>query len=111
MSIHYVIYQIEHTDDEHVKNRIFEELREDVTEVSMKADNYKKVFEGDLEPNRNTKRKVNPNIALNYLFEIFNTHHPKAFKGRSLCVSDIVKLQNKYYHCQSIGWKEIQLIS
>lgn len=106
MSIHYEIFQIEH--NEKSRGRIFAELSEDIKTVNLKEDNYKKIFEGELE--QNSKRRVQPNLVLNYLFEVFNIHHPNEFKGRSLSVSDIVKVNNQYYHCQSVGWKEVEVI-
>ena len=51
---------------------------------------------------------------LNYLFEKFNINHPKGFKGHSMSVSDIIKINHsvyenkaKYYYCDSFGWKDI----
>lgn len=109
MEIHYEIYQIEESNDEDNKpNRLFEELGDDVNEVDLQEQHYKKIFEGQLRPN--TKRRFNYKLALEYLFEVFNLNHPREFTGRSLSVSDIVKIQGKYYHCQRVGWKEINVV-
>lgn len=43
--------------------------------------------------------------ALEELFYVFNMEHPTDFKGHSLSVSDIVKINDKYYYCNSCGWK------
>lgn len=45
--------------------------------------------------------------TLENLFTTFNINHPENYHGHSLSVSDIVKLGDKYYFCDSIGWKEI----
>lgn len=51
---------------------------------------------------------------LNYLFEKFNLNHPLQFKGHSMSVSDVVKVNNtvnedeaRYYYCDSFGWVDI----
>lgn len=51
---------------------------------------------------------------LNYLFEKFNVNHPKDFKGHSMSVSDIIKInytvdedKAKYYFCDACGWRDI----
>lgn len=50
---------------------------------------------------------------LNYLYEIFNEHHPNGFRGHSLSVSDIIRVQEEnkaestYYYCDSFGWQDI----
>lgn len=43
------------------------------------------------------------------LFEIFNYKRPKDFTGRSLSVSDIIKLDDKYYYCDDFGWKLLNI--
>lgn len=45
---------------------------------------------------------------LELIFERFNIHHPDDFKGHSLSTCDIVQLDDKYYMCNSIGWKEVE---
>ena len=47
-------------------------------------------------------------IILEKVFVDFNIHRPNDFKGHSLSVSDIVKLNNKLYYVDSIGFKEIK---
>lgn len=32
---------------------------------------------------------------------------PDDFTGHSLSVSDVISIDNKYYYCDSIGWKNI----
>ena len=51
---------------------------------------------------------------LDGIYEVFNLHYPKDFKGHSLSVSDIVQIigsdegSNGFYYCDSIGWKKIK---
>ena len=47
--------------------------------------------------------------VLEELFYIFNMAHPEDYQGRSLSVSDIVKLNDEYYFCQSAGWKKVKV--
>lgn len=51
---------------------------------------------------------------LNRLFVTFNINHPVGFKGHSMSVSDVIKINHtideskaKYYFCDAIGWKDI----
>jgi len=69
--------------------------------IEIELENYNIVYEGEL----NEDKIVNQ--LLEKLFYIFNVEHPKDFEGRSMSVSDIVKLDDKYYFCDSIGWKKI----
>lgn len=47
------------------------------------------------------------------VFEVFNLHHPKDYRGHSLSVSDIVRvighkeIEDGYYFCDSFGWKKL----
>lgn len=57
-----------------------------------------------------TERPVKIENVYSYLddlFEEFNIHHPKDFRGHSLSTSDIVKLDNDYYYCDDFGWKKL----
>lgn len=38
----------------------------------------------------------------------FNMRRPKDFKGHSLSTSDIVKMDNNYYYCDTYGWSEVK---
>ena len=52
---------------------------------------------------------------LNHLWDVFNTNHPKGFRGRSMSVSDIVGIYDannaddsmRYYYCDSYGWEDV----
>ena len=49
------------------------------------------------------------NSVLEELFEIFNINHPEDFMGRSLSVSDVVMLDEKYYYCCNMEWIEVKV--
>jgi hypothetical protein len=71
--------------------------------VKVRLENYGLVYVGAyVESN-------DDNEILNKLFHDFNTNHPRYYNGRSMSVSDIVQIENKYYFCDSFGWQEIEL--
>lgn len=59
---------------------------------------YDPVYEGI------TDSSITPLESLNHLFEQFNMNHPSDFKGRSMSVTDMVKIDNTFFYCDSIGW-------
>lgn len=63
---------------------------------------YNKVYEYTENVN------VKDEIYLEQVFEKFNLDHPDDFKGHSLSVSDIVKLNDKLYICDSFGFALIK---
>ena len=64
---------------------------------------YSKVWDGEIEEDENIF------YTLEKVFIIFNDRHPKGFKGHSLSVSDIVRLGDRYFYCQPVGWQEIDI--
>lgn len=46
-------------------------------------------------------------FILNTYFERFNLRHPKGYNGRSMSVSDVVQIDDRFYYCQPVGWKDI----
>lgn len=46
---------------------------------------------------------------LEEIFTELNINHPSDYKEHSLSVSDICEIDNKYYFCDSFGWKEINI--
>lgn len=64
---------------------------------------YDLVFEGTVEAKH-----------LEDVYRIFNTAHPEGYRGRSLCVSDVVEIpegtdiEASFYYCESIGFKKIE---
>ena len=63
-------------------------------------DDYSFVYEGEIEGD-------SVEWALEKLFTKFNLHHPADFRGHSLSVSDIIKLDDKFYYCDSFGFEDI----
>lgn len=68
--------------------------------IKVELTNYDSLYEGESELTDHFG-------VLEYLFEIFNLNHPIGFNGRSMSVSDIVQLDDKYYFCDSMSWQEI----
>ena len=62
---------------------------------------YKVVYEGEVLNDSDDHAKLED------FFYMFNVDHPQDFKGRSLSVSDIIKLNEKYYLCMPMGFKDI----
>lgn len=69
-------------------------------------DDYTKIYDGVV-------KERSEESALEELFTMFNISHPIDYKGRSLSVSDIVELKvggrSKFYYCDFIGWKKINI--
>lgn len=61
---------------------------------------YEVVYQGEIEGESRDE-------MLEELFEVFNINHPEDYDGRCLSVSDVVKLGDDYYYCDSIGWKKL----
>lgn len=68
-------------------------------------DNYNNIYENDLN-NWDVAETDDINM-LEIIYSIFNGRHPEDYTGRSISVSDIVELNNKFYFCDSFGWKDI----
>ena len=49
-----------------------------------------------------------PMDILDDLYFEFNMRKPADFKGHSLSTSDIIKMDNKYYYCDSFGFVEVK---
>lgn len=67
----------------------------------IKPETYDKVWEGDVSYN-----------TLEDLFYMFNYNHPVGYSGRSMSVSDIVRIQGEgdepeYWFCDNFGFKQI----
>lgn len=61
---------------------------------------YHTVYNGSITADNQTE-------ALEQLYTIFNINHPNDFKGHSLSVSDVVKLNDTLFYCNRIGWKKL----
>lgn len=98
------IYQINHLRDEHrVKFLSLESMEKWQGSSKIDSHIYDKVFEGEVDCN-----------DLEDVYRMFNIDHPDDYKGRSLSVSDIVKvcynqpgLEYGFYYCDSIGFKKV----
>ena len=70
-------------------------------DIMPKLSDYKKVWEGETE---------DTGTELDDLFQKFNIgKRPEGYTGHSLSVSDVVKMDGKYYYCDSYGWEQIAL--
>lgn len=101
--IKYTIYQLQPTE----KNwrRLFMSLNATQDTINLEEEGYKKVFIGYLKG-----RFRDSNEILERIFVKLNINHPKNFRGHSLSVSDVVQLSDKYFHCQSCGWKKVRRV-
>ena len=99
----YTIYQIPSvrrgTPEDIYRKYCFAPLRW-IDEVNMK--NYVQVYSDEVPYDKSVE------MFLEYLFKKFNLDRPNDFVGHSISVSDIVKVDGKYYFCDSIGWKNIK---
>lgn len=70
---------------------------------TVRPELYDKLFEGEVDCGN-----------LEGVFQMFNLGHPAGYRGRSLSVSDVVAVcdpntgAERYYFCDSIGFKEIE---
>ena len=112
--MHVQIYQIkvsDNTEDMNILGRVFRGYDEVIKRFgpitnAVLVQFYDMVYEYDIKlENEN----VNPRAILNEIWTKFNIDHPDNFRGHSLSVSDIVKLDDKYYYCDSFGWKDLSL--
>ena len=71
-----------------------------IDEVNL--NNYIQIYSDEVEYSDTVE------MFLEYLFKKFNLDHPNDFGGHSMSVSDIVKVDGKFYFCDSIGWKHIE---
>lgn len=98
MNYLYKIYQIEDLQNHYMfMNYKF------AKEHGFNFNDYKLIYTGRIFG-------ANEEEVLDKLFDIFNSRYPADYKGRSLSVSDVVKVNNEYYYCDSTGWKKIENI-
>lgn len=97
----YTILQLK-ADTEEQRNKWFMPYSE-LTRKFGKVDlnDYYKVYEGETDATGTIE-------ALDNIFDMFNTDHPKDFNGHSMSVSDIVSVEDRMFYCDDIGWKEIK---
>jgi len=100
----YTIYQIripKTVDEENIFTKYAYRSYDSIDKINF--DLYDNIYSGEINTSDD------PIVVLEDLFKIFNIKHPKDYKGRSLSVSDIVKLDNKYYYCDSLGWTNVKI--
>lgn len=107
MKINYTIYNINDT-----RNCFYSFMSWDCAEGYFNFDDYKKVWNGEYDTKIFDGKIFSIENVLGRLFEMFNLHHSKGYKGHSMSVSDVVELKidnftlGKYY-CDSYGWVKI----
>jgi hypothetical protein len=70
----------------------------------LSIDIYNKVYEGDIEENGTTDG------TLDNIFTTLNIgKKPEGYKGHSLSVSDVIKMDGKYYYVDDYGFEEVKL--
>lgn len=98
----FIIYQIKEI--ENIESKFsFRPWR--IINTIFSFDNYNKVYENDL--NNWDVNETNDITILDIIYSIFNGRHPEDYKGHSISVSDIIEINNKFYFCDSFGWKDI----
>ena len=70
--------------------------------MPITLDLYKQVYECKIETDEMCYNK-----ALDEVFRYLNVFRPADFCGHSLSTSDIVKMDDKYYYCDSYGWVDV----
>ena len=95
----YTILQLDDHNPDVVKDRkLFEPWNILNRHSKFDISQYKKVYEGEVQEEKNLLR------TLESIFEKFNLHHPSDFNGHSLFVSDVVALDGVSYYCDSYDW-------
>ena len=74
----------------------FREIPTDISDDELAMFNV--VFQGNIVP---------PESTAQCLEDLFYVDHPQGYKGRSMSVGDVLKLDNDMYTCDSIGFKKI----
>ena len=95
----YTILQLDDHNPDVVKGRkLFEPWNILNRHSKFDISQYKKVYEGEVQEEKNLLR------TLESIFEKFNLRHPSDFHGHSLSVSDVVVLDDVSYYCDSYDW-------
>lgn len=100
------IYQVNMDRDSEKHNVAFmnyESLKKFQGTQDIDSEIYNKVFDGEVECK-----------DLEDVFEMFNTNHPKGYRGRSLSVSDVVEIvgeQSTFHFCDSFGFQDVDFDS
>jgi len=98
-TINYELYQIANIEKCSYAFRSYHIARDQ--HFSLK--DYNKVYSGSIY--KSSSETITDHLER--LFTIFNLQHPIDFRGHSLSVSDVVKIDGRHFYCDSFGWKEI----
>lgn len=97
----YVIFQVMNTREHGWMG--LEERGGILATETIDLDLYSIVYESEVE----VVSGVEPIRVLEQLFELFNINHPVDYRGRSMSVSDLVELEDRFYYCDSIGFVDV----
>ena len=93
----YSIFQLKDS----AADKLFMSYQQTQKHGGVKFNEYETVYTGEIDG-------TDPADILEKLYIIFNTDHPKDFRGHSLSVSDLVALEDTgTYFCDSFGWKQV----
>ena len=98
MEYKYNVYQI---DD--LENCDYAFRRYEIAKPRFDFSDYRHVYTGTVQSTGNIFQ------VLDKIFKILNIEHPDDYVGRSLSVSDIVEINDRYFFCDSFGWVEIKV--
>lgn len=96
----FTLYQVDRSLTRAFGYRSYRELTDEGKVVDLQ--NYNTIYEGAV-------LEDNVDHALDILFNRFNVDFPDDYpeRGRSMAVSDLIFIDNRYFFCDSIGWKEV----
>lgn len=100
MSIVFELYQVENVGKTDYAFRSLVDLPEN---VKPDLKDYKLVYTGKIKPEKTIDE------YLENIFYVFNCMPPQDYSGRSVSISDIVKIDEKYYYCDNFGWGKIEI--
>lgn len=96
--MNYALYQVVNTREHGWMG--LEERGEVLATETIDLDLYSVVYEGEVEDGPAM-------AALEFLFQEFNINHPAGYRGRSMSVSDVVHLGDRFFYCDSCGFVDV----
>ena len=89
-------------------NVIYRDFNKKTFDFSLYSSVYKDNHFEHINPLTNEPFEESTLQLLEYIFTIFNIgEKPESYHGHSLSVSDIVKLDNRYFYCDGMDWIDI----
>lgn len=71
--------------------------------ITLTLDMYEQVYEGEIE------EEATDEATMDSIWSALNTgKKPEGYKGHSLSVSDLIKMDGKFYYVDDIGFEEIE---